>query len=274
MKQTWIALACASLLCPGCFVATDSTGFVGKRTTHPSSAGGALAEYRCYRATGAIKLDGKLDEPSWRKADDTGVFVVYSGEADPQNSTTARLVWDDRFLYAAFQCKDSDIYATHTERNAPLYEQDVVELFVENKASTEGHYLEYEVSPKAVLFDLYLTAPFKGKALASKGFAAGAKVTGSLNDPTDDDSGYTVEIAIPFEDIYQEAGARPGNGERVRLNLYRIDYQTPQKLGETGKAPRFLTWSPTTKVNFHMPERFGTVTFIQKPLGASEEPAE
>ena len=236
--------------------------------------GGALAEYNCYRASGPITLDGKLDEPSWQLADDTGCFVLYSGEADEQKSTNARMVWDDRFLYVAFECKDTDIYATFTERDDPLYSQDVVELFVENKASTEGHYFEYEFSPTGVLFDLYLTAPFKGdKTFSSKNLAAGAQIVGTLNDPSDEDTGYTVEVAIPFEDIYQKAGARPGNGEPMRLNLYRIDYSTPKELGKPGENARFLTWSPTTKINFHMPQRFGTVKFIEKPVGTAEAPA-
>lgn len=39
--------------------------------------------YVCYRADGKLKMDGKLNESSWQKAEATAPFVDISGEDSP-----------------------------------------------------------------------------------------------------------------------------------------------------------------------------------------------
>lgn len=39
--------------------------------------------YVCYRADGKLKMDGKLNESSWQKAEATAPFVDISGEGFP-----------------------------------------------------------------------------------------------------------------------------------------------------------------------------------------------
>ena len=57
--------------------------------------------YVCYRTDGKLKIDGKLDEVSWQKAKPTAPFVDISGEGfpTPKYETTAKMLWDDEYLY-------------------------------------------------------------------------------------------------------------------------------------------------------------------------------
>src|SRR5690606_11275733 len=58
-----------------------------------------------------IKIDGKLNEPAWAKAAQTGAFVnVGSGKADKKFPVqgSAKVLWDDKALYVAFDVKDKD----------------------------------------------------------------------------------------------------------------------------------------------------------------------
>ena len=57
--------------------------------------------YVCYRVDGKLKIDGKLDEVSWQKAKSTAPFVDISGEGfpTPKYETTAKMLWDDEYLY-------------------------------------------------------------------------------------------------------------------------------------------------------------------------------
>ena len=57
--------------------------------------------YVCYRVDGKIKVDGKLNEADWQKAQSTSSFVDISGEgfAKPCYDTSAKMLWDDNCLY-------------------------------------------------------------------------------------------------------------------------------------------------------------------------------
>ena len=59
--------------------------------------------YVCYRASEALKIDGKLKENSWNLAQPTASFVDISGEgfAKPIYDTRAKMVWDDEYLYVS-----------------------------------------------------------------------------------------------------------------------------------------------------------------------------
>ncbi|MEI8256384.1 MAG: carbohydrate-binding family 9-like protein, partial [Deltaproteobacteria bacterium] len=64
---------------------------------------GAIPSVRApHVATGAVRVDGRLDEPAWQRAGETGAFVG-SGDGRPVRGTdvnaTARVTWDDTNLY-------------------------------------------------------------------------------------------------------------------------------------------------------------------------------
>jgi len=87
-------------------------------------------EYVCYRAAKPIVIDGKLDDASWEGAVSVDLALAYAG-GEPQQRTTAKLLWDDDYLYVSFYCIDSDIWGITTERNKAIYRQEVVEVFVD-----------------------------------------------------------------------------------------------------------------------------------------------
>jgi hypothetical protein len=230
-----------------------------------------LSTYTCYRTIDKITLDGALTEESWQKAPIIENMARPDGKEMSTLRTSARMVWDDEMLYIAFECEDPDLYATITEKDGPLYTQDVVEVFVLEQSLGLENFVEYEVSPTGVLFDCYLIVPYVGFMEWSSPFKAAARYTGTLNDPTDKDTGYTVEIAIPFTDFYKKPckkeDAAPRDGSVIRMNLYRIDYSTPAKPGGPGANIKLMAWSPTIENAFHRPKRFGIVTFADWPVG-------
>ena len=67
--------------------------------------------YVCYRADGKLKMDGKLNESSWQKAEATAPFVDISGEGfpAPKYETTAKMLWDDDYLYIGAVLEEEDI---------------------------------------------------------------------------------------------------------------------------------------------------------------------
>src|SRR5260370_42180979 len=48
-----------------------------------------------------ITIDGKLDEAAWGKAQVIDGFAVFWEKRPPRTATSARLLWDDKYLYFA-----------------------------------------------------------------------------------------------------------------------------------------------------------------------------
>lgn len=217
--------------------------------------------YECRRATGPIVVDGRLDDDAWRNAPATRPFVFPWAElqADgPHQKTVARLLWDDEYLYVAFECEDTDITAVHTHRDDPTYEDDCVEIFIAPAPERSRFYFGFEMNAKGVLYDYFYATP---QALITQYDAVGVQlrthIDGTLNDPTDTDRGWTLEMAIPFSNFKGlMRGDRPNVGDVWRINLNRIDGTEPHRV--------VSQWSPSgrERPSVHRPEGFGALVFV------------
>ena len=219
-------------------------------------AGPGPPVYTCPKVDCAPKIDGKLDDPAWKLAPEVTFVLAATGEAATKH-TTARMCWDDECLYIAYDCADTDIFATMTKRDDWIWREEVVEAFVCPDCDLR-HYFEINLSPLNTVFDAHIvnegTGPSTGTQYAwtCEGLRTAVVVDGTIEDRTDTDRGWTAEYAIPFAALKRST---PKPGERWRLNLYRIDlYPEPKE---------FQAWSPTlvTPPAFHIPKRFGTVFF-------------
>ena len=85
--------------------------------------------------------------------------------------------------------------------------------------------------------------------------ATATQIDGTLNDESDEDTGFVTEIAIPFGSFVDTApNVPPKPGDTWRLNLYRIG----------GKVnAQYSQWSNTgtPQPKYHVPKRFGVVHF-------------
>ncbi|HKJ49004.1 MAG TPA: carbohydrate-binding family 9-like protein, partial [Christiangramia sp.] len=104
-----------------------------------------------------------------------------------------------------------------------------------------------------------------------KGLRSAVHIEGSLNDPSNEDKFWSVEIAIPW-DAMEEANIH-GNGHKDkfwRINFSRVNWhfdlqdQTySRKKDEKGNyLPEYnWVWSPQGVINMHEPEHWGYVYF-------------
>ena len=77
--------------------------------------------------------------------------------SQPRLRTTVAVYADDACLNVVFSGEDDGIVATHLEHDAPLYQEDVVELFL---STDDPHvYFEIEVNPLGTIFDARITSP-------------------------------------------------------------------------------------------------------------------
>ncbi len=255
-KTVLTLLGIAALLAVGSPLTAAGTGL-------GTPADPATKKYVAKRVVAPIKIDGRLDEPAWEKAEAVS-FAAKNGGA-PLQATTARVLWDDTHVYFAWDCRDRHIWSTMAERDLPLYNEEVVEVFINPDGDRET-YLELEVNPLGVLWDGFvfnnrgkLTGILAWNSLKMQWAAA---VEGTLNDSTDTDQGWTVELALPLADIFTAANNPPQAGDRWRFNLYRIDL--PHGPGVQPSDPQ--AWSPVSGRSFHDPDRFGELEFSDEVI--------
>lgn len=211
--------------------------------------------YTCYRAYEDIVIDGRLDEASWEEAPSISLVLADSGKP-PGQATEARLLWDDDYLYVCFVCEDVDIWGTTTERDQDIYNQEVVEVFVD--ANRDGHgYVEIEVNPLNAVLDLFMLIHGKRRKglwdWDSEELRTAVTVDGDAKRRSTDDRSWTVEMAIPMVDFLTAPNVPPQPGDEWHMNLYRID-RAPE-------GDEFSAWSPPGRIDYHTPERFGRLIF-------------
>jgi hypothetical protein len=230
------------------------------RMLGPSLAGAQrpLPEYRVGRTSGPITIDGELSEPGWTQAQ----AVTLRGSLDGREvslRTEARLLYDDEALYVGFEVEDPDIWATLTERDDPLYTEEVVEIFLD--ANADGRtYNELQLSPTNVLFDAYFPARRQGMDLGFDSQAQTAvKVRGTVNQPADQDQGWTAELRIPFAPLAEVPNRPPNPGDRWRFNLYRLEHL--ERGREGGPRIEGQAFSPLFVGDFHHLPRFAWLIF-------------
>jgi hypothetical protein len=227
-----------------------------------------VKKYMVRKTPKPIKIDGKLDEPAWKTAPSTGLFVnTMNGDA-LKPDTEAKLLWDNQNLYIAFENVDTDITGTLTDRDSKLWTQEMDEVMLDANGDGKG-YIELQVAPNGTIFDTYLPTyrkyedtldPKRKPYDWNSKMKAAVKLDGTLNKHEDQDKGWTVEIAIPMADVngLDKDGAKvpPALGDKWRMNLFRMD------MGKDAKAQVALGWSPPMVGDFHKLDRFGELVFV------------
>lgn len=238
--------------------------------------------YICYR-TDSLIIDGKIEEDSWQKAAWTKDFVDIEGSLKPTPlyKTRARMLWDNEYFYIAAEISEPHIQAKLHQRDTVIFYDNDFEVFIDPDGDTHGYY-ELELNAINTVWDLLLTMPYRDTdsrvldAWDIKGLKSAVQIIGSLNEPSDTDEMWTVEIALPL-DVLSEWGNIPAEGIQWRLNFSRVNWKTTHYNGyyekeldpETGKPyPEFnWVWSPQGLINMHYPEMWGYIQFTESMVG-------
>lgn len=235
-------------------------------TNHPK-------HYVCPRASRPIVLDGKLGDPAWATAAWTDAFVDIEGDAKPRPCfrTRVKMLWDDRFFYIGAQMEEPHVWATLTEHDSVIFQDNDFEIFIDPDGDNHDYY-EIEINALNTEWDLRLVKPYRdgGPALNEweiPGLKTAVHVDGTLNDPSDTDTGWSVELALPWT-VLGEFARRPSPprpGDQWRVNFSRVEWDIEIVDGRYRKIPNRpehnWVWSPQGVIDMHQPEKWGYVQF-------------
>jgi hypothetical protein len=246
------------------------------------------------KTTVAPKIDGQLEQEVWSQAPVSGRFVDLISGDKSYLDTRVQLLWDETHLYAAYTIEEPKVRAQLTQHNDAIYTENDVELFI----AGDNAYYEFEINARNTIYEVFFIwesayqtsgfaaqpefarknlQPFNGVGYTTHprgmrlghfnwrfpGIRTAVHVNGTLNDDSDTDRGWTVEIALPWSGIRAlfPEGKRtipPKNGDLWAMDFSRFN---------TAKAPAPAKDSGGWALNHHgiwdshVPECFARVVF-------------
>src|SRR5687768_14302430 len=157
-------------------------------------------------------LTANPDADSWQGLASVELFEATTG-AVPQQRTWVRAGWSSTEWRILSECEDRDPWATLTERDAPLFQEETVEVFFDPVGDLEGYY-EIETNPLGAMLDIVFRksrSGYKGDwAWNCEGLRVAVQRT---------ERGWNAEMAVPFAAVAQV----PHVGARWRANFCRIE---------------------------------------------------
>ena len=185
-------------------------------------------------ATGAPRLDGKLNDPAWKNVKPFSPFLI-AGTLTPVAApfqTEVKAVYRGRFLYFGIKCHDPSapkLKALAKRHDGPVWQDDAIEIFI--NPEDKGYY-QLLVSHTGVRADLGYSATRGGGKIgwnAEPDWSAKTAVGKGF---------WTAEVKVPFDALWKWKFA-PTHGERFRLKICRLIYE---KSGNTGDR-HFTSWN-------------------------------
>jgi len=192
-----------------------------------------------------IVIDGKLDEPVWRKAPAYPYHLA--DDRDPekkdavQEAGEVRLAWDDKNLYMAARFTDSDVVAKGEKRNELHFlKGDTAELFL--KPLTNTIYWELYVTPNSqtstFCFPSFERRNEPGAFQYQMEIHVAGRVDGTLNDSSDTDLEWTGEMAVPRAELERWGDRFPGYGWTILAARYNYSKNLKGEGSELTMTPR------------------------------------
>lgn len=235
--------------------------------------------YVCHQTMMPLTIDGQAIESSWQQAPFTDLFVDIQGDKKPTPylSTRVKMLWDSSYLYFYAELEEPHLSAKITKRDAVIFHENDFEIFIDPNGDTHA-YTELEINALNTVWDLLLTRPYRdgGRPLTQwdmKGLKTAVHLKGTLNDPSDIDTGWSVEIAVPWKALKEvtRINMPPREGDQWRINFSRVQWEREvingeyikKKHPETGKnlPENNWVWSPQRAIAMHEPEFWGIVQF-------------
>jgi len=165
-----------------------------------------------------------------------------------------------------------------TEKNSFIFNDPDFEVFIDPDGDNHDYY-EFEINALGTIWELWLERPYRDGGPVHRGHNLdgvmyAVAVHGTLNDPSDTDLGWSVEIAIPWAALKRFAGAQacpPRDRDQWRINFSRVHWLADIVDGAYQKVPREAhpednwVWTPQHAIDMHRPEKWGVVEFADAP---------
>ncbi|MBP1840055.1 carbohydrate-binding family 9-like protein [Formosa algae] len=231
--------------------------------------------YTAYKTPETITIDGEANDAAWNEVAWTNLFIDIEGEKQPKYKTEVKMLWDDTYFYVLAKMEEPHVWADITKRDAIIFHNNDFEVFVDPTGDTHNYY-ELELNALNTAWDLFVSKPYRNPNVVLNdwniiGLKSAVTVNGTLNNPNDTDTGWMLEIAIPwsaYKTGYFHKNVPTDKFWRVNFSRVNWDHQITdgkyeRKKDANGKRLHEYNWvwSPMGVINMHEPEKWGYVFF-------------
>jgi hypothetical protein len=176
-------------------------------------------------------------------------------------ATSFRALWSKGGLSVRYDVTDPSPWHTLAKHDEPLWNEEVVELFLDVGA-TGRSYAEVEWNPVNAVVDLWVDKA-ENRFDKSWDWSGLESRVRERKDDAGRTVGWTVVSFLPWAALQAKAPAGtavpPTPGQRWRFNVFRIE--RPGGPGDPEKNVQLLAWSPTGGPSFHVPKAFRELVF-------------
>jgi len=182
--------------------------------------------------------------------------------------TTFQALWGERGLSLRFEASDPNPWHTLAKRDEPLWNEEVVEIFLDPDRSGRNYY-ELEISPANVVCDLRMVSPWPDKEGDIDWDFEGLETrVHALIDDEGRTTGWIATAHLPWSGFRTLPSARevslpPMPGDAWRVNVFRIKRPGGPEAPDEGAV--FAAWSPPSARSFHDPAAFRSLVFEGTP---------
>jgi hypothetical protein len=178
-------------------------------------------------------------------------------------TTTFRAVWNEAGIFVRFEAKTTRPWSTLTARDAPIWEEDAVEVYFDPDRS--GHnYAQVDFSPANVVSDVLISTPWPAMQSDPRWDLKGVDSRAGIRREAGKVVGWTVVALLPWEGFRSLPSVRtvtlpPRPGDRWRFNVFRIE--RPHGPSDPSRETVLAPWSHSQEPSFHVPQAFRDLVF-------------
>lgn len=207
-----------------------------------------------------VIVDGILNDIVWKKSPVYKLSLADNKKSEPMEKGQAQIAWNEKYLYIGVKFYDSDIVQESEEDQKHHYlTGDLVEIFLKPEKNT--WYWEIYGTPNGKKTVFWF--PGRGRIGLPENFKPGmnldkilidTQIKGTLNNWQDIDEYWTLEMAIPVEELIFY-GDTFGPGSKWQILIARYNYSRYLPWKELSSVPKLST------TNFHLFEEYGKLIF-------------
>ncbi|MDI9635643.1 carbohydrate-binding family 9-like protein [Kamptonema cortianum] len=229
--------------------------------------------YICPKTPIRPSLQALAHDPAWNIAPWINEFVDIRGEkyGNAPQLVSARMMWDDDYLYLSAGMQETHLYATQEIHDSDVFLDNAFELFLDPDGDGH-HYFEWEVNVLGTTLDLVMDRPYICGGTRDDSWEIPGKVLhvlaeGSVNDASSEGTGWSFAAAFPWRAFGNPSGTGepPRIGDQWRFNLMKVAWPIEVEAGvyrkKESESTRYWVLAPTGVEDIHRPHFWGYIQF-------------
>ncbi len=172
--------------------------------------------------------------------------------------TRLKLLYDEQFIYGLFEVKDQYVRATQSEYGQQACIDSCVEFFIRPQNNIRYYNFEFTAGGHILLYNITHLRRRQFVPVAESDckevkiyHSMPSIVDPEITEPVTWRLGFAIPIAL-FVKLGYNVDSNL-SGQTWTANAY--------KCGDETSHPHWYTWNPLPKLDFHLPEHFGTLYF-------------